>query len=76
MNKIEHLIHGIWPIIVVGFHRIVLDKLLAPIGRAIWGMFKPTKLLDKAIEAVEEKVEKVIEDKVENKVKEEIKNKG
>lgn len=61
MNLYEHLIHFAWPLVVATFHRYVLDKLLAPIGRAIVSLFKPDRLAEKLIEEVESKLESKIE---------------
>jgi hypothetical protein len=61
MTNVEHLIHAVWPVIVVTVHRWVLDKLLAPIGRAVLKALKPEavveKLVDKAEQAIESKLE-------------------
>lgn len=63
MTTIEHIIHGVWPVVVVTFHRYLLDKLLAPIGRYLLSLVKPSKLVEKAVDSVEEAIEHKLVDR-------------
>lgn len=65
MTPLEHAIHAVWPLIVVTLHRYVLDKALAPLGRAVLRLFKPERVVEKLVE----KAEEVLEEKVEARIR-------
>lgn len=60
MNTWGHVLHGIWPIVVVSLHKYILERVLLPVGKAVLKVVRP-KVKDVVSDIVEHKVEARIE---------------